>query len=149
MRPVSSALPPAKADGLASSCLTARATTGRMKLTWNDNSITETSFVVQRMKGTGPWANIKVIPTPLSVTNTTGPMSYNDPNWQSTVAYQYRVIAQNTVGYGGASPTMTAQSISNPVAGPIAAPSGLSATPIAGLKMKLAWTDNSATRPGS
>ena len=31
-------------------------------------------------------------------------MSYNDPNWQSTVAYQYRVVAQNTVGYGGGVP---------------------------------------------
>ena len=119
-----------------------------MKLTWNDNTITDTAYVVQRMEGTGPWANIKVIPTPLSVTNTTGPMSYNDPNWQSTVAYQYRVIAQNTVGYGGAFPTMTAQSISNAVAGPIPAPSGLTATPQAGNKMKLAWTDNSANETG-
>ena len=115
MRPVSIVTPPVKATGLATSILSINpgGLTGTVKLTWNDNTITDTAYVVQRMEGTGPWANIKVIPTPLSVTNTTGPMSYNDPNWQSTVAYQYRVIAQNTVGYGGAFPTMTAQSISN------------------------------------
>jgi FtsP/CotA-like multicopper oxidase with cupredoxin domain len=150
MRPVSIVTPPVQATGLATSIVSINpgGLTGTVKLTWNDNTITDTAYVVQRMEGTGPWANIKVIPTPLSVTNTTGPMSYNDPNWQSTVAYQYRVIAQNAVGYGGAFPTMTAQSISNAVAGPIAAPSGLTATPLAGNKMKLAWTDNSANETG-
>ncbi|HWO50309.1 MAG TPA: multicopper oxidase domain-containing protein, partial [Ornithinibacter sp.] len=53
MRPVSLALPPIKPDGLASTFVNVLDKNGKVvgqnvKLTWNDNSITETRFVVKR-----------------------------------------------------------------------------------------------------
>jgi hypothetical protein len=150
MRPVGIVAPPVKPDGLVASLLNENPAnqTGTVRLTWTDNSIADTAYVVQRMEGTGPWANIKVIPTPLGTTNTKGPMSYDDTTWKSTIASQYRVIAQNTVGYGGAFPTMTAQSTSAAVAGPIYAPSNLTATALSGLRIRLDWAYINATQTG-
>ena len=47
MRPVSVALPPVKPDGLTYS-VTGSGNLRQLVLTWNDNSITETAFVVQK-----------------------------------------------------------------------------------------------------
>ena len=62
MRPVSLALPPIKPDGLASLRQRARQegkVVGRhVKLTWNDNSITETPFVVQRTTNGTTWTTV-------------------------------------------------------------------------------------------
>ena len=46
MRPVSVALPPNKATGLVSS-ITGSGNNARVVLTWSDNSINETAFVIQ------------------------------------------------------------------------------------------------------
>ena len=103
MRPVSVALPPVKADGLTSTS-PAPATTGGSSLTWTDNSITETSFLVQRTDrrhDAGPTSG--PIPSPLDQPNTTGPRSFTDATSNATI-YLYRVVAQNTVGYGGGVP---------------------------------------------
>ncbi len=55
MRPVSVALPPIKPDGLT---FTVNAS-NNLELTWNDNSITETSFLVQRTTGSGTgWIDV-------------------------------------------------------------------------------------------
>lgn len=117
MRPVSVAMPP-KAPGNLSVAITNVAKNGKSgtaALSWNDNSIADTAYVVQRKSGTGQWADLATIPVALANPNTTGPMSYNDTTWTPTGNYQYRIVAQNTVGYtgaGGAFPTMTATSMS-------------------------------------
>ena len=64
MRPVSVALPPNKPDGLGFA-VTGSGNRTRLTLTWNDNSINETSFLVQRMVGTGPWVNLGTVASPL------------------------------------------------------------------------------------
>ena len=61
--------------------------------------------------------------------------------------YAYRVVAKNTVGYGAEFPSLTAQSISDPVA-VLMAPSGLSAVLQAGPQVRLTWTDNSTNEAG-
>ena len=109
MRPQSVAVPPIAPDGL--SFTTSR---NRLTLTWNDNSITETAFVVQRNSGPG-WEDLATIPSPLNQPNTHGTRSYTDSSYKQNTSYQYRVVAQNTVGYGGEFMSLTVQSVSDPV----------------------------------
>ena len=57
MRPVSLALPPRKPTGLVSS-IVGTGNNRRFRLTWDDNSITETSFVVQRTANGTTWTDV-------------------------------------------------------------------------------------------
>ena len=77
MRPVSLALPPIKPDGLASTFVTVLDKNGKVvgqnvKLTWNDNSITETRFVVKRTTDGTTWTTVATVPQPLGDANTHG-----------------------------------------------------------------------------
>ena len=99
-------------------------------LTWTDESLSETAFVVQKLIG-GVWTQVGVVPRlfsnpalavllPGGLANTVGDsVSFTDPTWVS--GDQYRVVAENTVGdtwnYGtvDAFPTKTAMSISTPL----------------------------------
>ena len=63
MRPVSLALPPIKPDGLASTFVNVLDKNGKVvgqdvKLTWNDNSITETRFVIKRTTDGTTWTTV-------------------------------------------------------------------------------------------
>ncbi len=115
MRPVTMAVPPIKPDGLAYSIETI-AGVNHVKLTWNDNSISETAFVVQQTTDGTTWTDVGTIVSPLDQPNIHEPRSFTDPAaYSPVVAYRYRVVAQNTVGYGAEFPTMTVQSLSNTV----------------------------------
>ena len=104
MRPVSLALPPLKADGLAST-LTGNGSNRRVRLTWTDRSITETSFVVQRTANGTTWTDVGTVQSPLGQVNTTGTtLALIDSTSNATTPYRYRVAAVNTVGYGRGSP---------------------------------------------
>ena len=152
MRPVSVALPPAQPTGLAAPVGSGDTS---LTLSWMDNSITETAFVVQRDAGT-TWVDLATIPSPLDALNGKGPRSYVDTTYTENIANppSYRVVALNAVGYGGAFMQTTVQSISAPVVaggvGP-AAPSNLTGILSAGgggpngLQVALTWTDNSVT----
>lgn len=150
MRPVSLAVPPKKPDGVVLSVVSVakNGRSGTLKVGWNDNSIADTAYVVQRMVGAGAWTNLTTIQTPLDQPNTTGPMSYNDTTWIPTNAYQYRVVAQNTVGYGGDFPAMTVQSLSAAVPVPIPPPTALTAGLATGPRVTLTWTDNAVNETG-
>ena len=112
MRPVTLALPPVKADGLASSIETI-AGVQRVKLDWNDNSINETAFVVQKATNGGAWTNAYTVVSPLDQPNDHGTRTWTDPApYDANVVVQYRVVAQNSVGYGLGFPAMTVQSTS-------------------------------------
>ena len=139
MRPVLVALPPVAPDGLAA---TSDVIGGDLTviLGWNDNSIAETAYVVQRTTvGSGIWEDVGTIPSPLADVNTTGPRNFLDLTVLPNTAYQYRIVAQNTIGYGGEFPGMTVQSMSGvldvaPIVPPVApdAPSGLTAALVFG-----------------
>ena len=146
MRPQTLALPPVTPDGLTFVINQA----GNLELTFTDNSITETAFVVQRNDGTG-WVDAGTILSPLDQTNTHGLPTFTDTiPYDPTIVYSYRVAAQNTVGYVAdpAFPQMTVQSVSaEMLTGPApAAPSGL--TGIIANSIDLTWTDNAADETG-
>lgn len=146
MRPVTVAVPPIAADGLAYTII-GPPDNRHVRLTWNDNSITETAFVVQRTKNGITWTDVGTIPVPLDVPNIHEPRFFNDLSSDAPAAYLYRVVAKNTVGYGGAFPAMTVQSysanlpVSVPPLGP-AAPTNLTAVLQVGPQVRVRWRDN-------
>jgi len=150
MRPVALALPPNAPDGVALS-VTGTGNNRRIVVTWNDNSITETSFVIQRTTNGTTWTNAGTpVVSPLDQANVheTG-KTFTDPTANASAAYLYRVVARNAVGYGGQYPGLTAQSSSVPVGiNPPAAPTNLTATVQTGPRVSLTWRDNATNESG-
>jgi hypothetical protein len=89
MRPEAVALPPNAPSGLAVDLASGT-------VSWTDNSIAETAYLVQKKVGTGDWTTLHTVTTDLSQPNATGAMSYTDATVKP--GDQYRVVAQNTVG---------------------------------------------------
>ena len=149
MRPVSLALPPRKPTGLVSS-IVGTGNNRRFRLTWNDNSITETSFVLQRTTNGTAWTDVGTLTAPLDVANTHGTRSLTDDSSNVSTAYRYRVVAVNAVGYGGAFPSVSAKSLSPEVGvNAPATPSQLTATLQAGpTRVALTWRDNASNETG-
>ncbi|CCH72292.1 Laccase family multicopper oxidase (modular protein) [Nostocoides australiense Ben110] len=149
MRPQSLAVPPIKPDGVMRTNDNA---TNQVRISWNDNSITETSFVVQRSSDGVTWADVVVDPSPLDQPNTHGTRTVVDPTAQLDKAYKYRVVALNEVGYGGEFPSLTVKSVSDVMATPPDAPSGLTVaqdlSSVGRLGVDLSWTDNSTDETG-
>ena len=113
MRPEALAIPPKPPINVAFNA-------GTKTVSWTDNSIAETSYLVQKQaSGAAPWVDLATVPVPSILNNTAGAtMSYVDAAFVS--GNRYQVIAQNTVGdtndYGvvpgtPAFPTVTAKSI--------------------------------------
>lgn len=110
MRPQSLALPPKAPYGV-----TAMANEdGDVTVGWNDASLSETAFVVQRKTTSATtWDVLETIPSPLNSANLAEVRTYVDntagPNPSNFV---YRIVAQNQVGYGGAFMSLTPESVS-------------------------------------
>jgi len=150
MRPVSIVLPPVAPDGL-SYVISGNGKNAHVVLSWNDNSIAETAYVIQSKDWLGNWSDVGTLLTPLTPPYTTGPKSFIVPSTYNPLsAYVYRVVAQNTVGYGAEFPSMTAKSFSAELmigSAPLA-PSGLTATLQNGPRVKLTWLDNAVNETG-
>ena len=118
MRPVSLVLPPIAPSGL-NAVLSGPTNSRTVTLSWQDNSITETQFLVQRSTNLGStWTTAGTIQSPLNTANIHQTRTFVDPsrfNQNATNTRYYRVIAQNTVGYVAdpAYPQVSAQSFSN------------------------------------
>lgn len=150
MRPMSLALPPNKADGLAAS-VTGTGRNQRVQVAFNDNSISETSYALQRSTDGTTWATVGTSDSPLNQPNIKGARTILDSvtTTNVTAPAQYRVLALNTVGYGGQMPSMTAQSASDVLGfNPPAAPTNLVAVGQAGPAVKLTWTDAANNEAG-
>ncbi|MEO7586624.1 MAG: multicopper oxidase domain-containing protein, partial [Arachnia sp.] len=148
MRPVSLAMPPRKPDGLATT-ITGSGKNARVVLTWNDNSINETAFLVQRTANGTTWTDLQTIQSPLSQPNVHGARTFTDATSNGSTPYRYRVVALNTVGYGGAYPSLTVRSTSTEVgANQPAAPTNLTATLQSGPRVSLSWRDNATNETG-
>jgi len=148
MRPVSVAMPPNAPDGLAVVFTTVK-NKQTLALNWNDNSINETSFVVQRSTDGNNWVDLGTVVSPLNSPNTHGLRSFTDPTYIPGTAYLYRVVAMNTVGYGAEFPSMTVQSVSASLGvNAPAAPTTLVATLQAGPQTSLTWRDNATNETG-
>jgi len=153
MRPVLVAIPPNRADGLA---CTVAGDGNSLTLTWKDNSINETAFVVQGADAGGNWKDLSVIPSPLDQPNTHGTRTFTDTNYPADRMVQYRVVAENLVGYGAEFPSVKARSRSDAVVVNVpTAPANLAATVLPMAKsaaakaqavqqVSLTWTDTAA-----
>ena len=146
MRPVSVAVPPYKADGLAY-----QLSGSGLVLSWNDNSINETEFVVQRDSGMSNWVTLGSVPSPLDQPNLHGVRSFTDSTYQpngGTTAY--RVVAINSVGYGGDYMSLNVQSVSDSlIVGNLPlAPTNLSTVIVSGPRVRLTWRDNATNESG-
>lgn len=153
MRPVSLAVPPLTPTGLAFT-FNGKGKNANVVLTWTDNSITETSFVVQRTIDNVNWIDVGTIDRPLDQANTKGTtLTFPDTTSNAKTVYQYRVVARNLVGYGGAFPSLTAASTSEtvtvqPLPDVPADPTSLTATAQFGPQVNLTWTDNATNETG-
>jgi len=150
MRPVTLALPPIAPDGLAATS-TGSGSGMRLVLTWNDNSISETAFVVQRWNVDGTWTDVGVVLSPLGSPNIHELRSFTVPGtYNPALGFRYRVVAQNTVGYGSEFPSMTVQSMSGEITVGTAplAPTTLAAALQAGPQVRLTWRDNAVNETG-
>jgi FtsP/CotA-like multicopper oxidase with cupredoxin domain len=149
MRAVSLVAPPKKAIGV-----TTEVVPGAVRVNWTDDSINDTAFVVQRSEDGGTtWADLATITMSLDpgVPATSdqserykGARFFDDTSADPSLEYQFRVVAKNTVGYGGAFPTYTLEAVSDPAASPPAAPTNLQAALVAGPQVDLTWVDNAA-----
>ena len=96
---VSTASVPDAPSGLAA----VRAGMRQIDLSWNDNSINEASFVLQRKTGTGTWADLAELAAPVT--------TYADQDVAESRQYEYRVCAANGVGRSGYSNNAAADTI--------------------------------------
>jgi FtsP/CotA-like multicopper oxidase with cupredoxin domain len=140
MRPVCVAVPPAPPSNL----ITIRLSATSLRLTWVDNSLNESGFVVQKRVGAGPWTTLATLPA--------GTVTYTDTTWRATQAAQYQVIAVNTVGSGiPGYPSLTATSVPSNLAGPPAGATTISSltqlNPL-GSPVVLIWTYSAADQTG-
>ncbi len=98
MRPNLVAMPPIKPDGLTA-VITGRGRNAILTLTWNDNSITETEFILQATRDNITWTNIGSVLSPLAQPNTHGIRTFVMSAFRLPPYISYRVVARNTVGY--------------------------------------------------
>jgi FtsP/CotA-like multicopper oxidase with cupredoxin domain len=148
MRPVSVAVPPLAPDGLTWT-VTRIGPNNVLTMTWNDNSINETSFVLQKSTDGGTtWVDVGTSLSPLDVDNTHGIRSLADAtfDWGATPLH-YRVAAFNTIGYGGEYMSLTAKSYSASVP-IIASPTNLVLNLQAGPAVVVRWMDNARNETG-
>ena len=105
----------------------------------------------QRLTWPNTWVDVGRLVSPLSAVNTTGQRSFTVPGtYTASSAYSFRVVAQNTVGYGLEFPAMTAKSISNAITlGTVpAAPTTLTAQLLSGPQVRLTFRDNATNEAG-
>lgn len=135
----------------------------RYTISWTDNSMNETAFVIERAStASGPWTELVTIPSDRSTVGPgTGTRTYVD---RTRSTFVYRVYALNVVGdtwnYAdpalntiqlGGFPTLTLSSNGDSFTS-IAGPSGLAATQVAknrkSADVTLTWSDNSTIETG-
>jgi hypothetical protein len=94
---------------------------------------------------------VGVILSPLNLTNIHEVRTFTVPGtYDPALGYRYRVIAQNTVGYGQEFPSMTVQSMTSELTVGTAplAPTNLTAVLQAGPQVRLTWRDNAVNETG-
>ncbi len=152
MRPVSLALPPKPPINPVLSKSGSTVT-----VAFNDDSLTETSFHLQRTADSTTWTDVGTpIARALDSANTKGDLlalNNSGVSGNPGPVYGYRVAAVNTVGYGGEFPSLSVQSVSAPVvysgnAALPAAPTNLTASLATGPRVNLTWVDNATNENG-
>jgi hypothetical protein len=114
----------------------------RIDLAWTDNSVDESGFRVERAPDVGGVAGTYAQIASLGVNVRT----YSNTGLTAGTRYWYRVIAYNAVGTSAYS--AEASATTSAAATPPNPPSALVATPISGVRIDLAWADNSVDESG-
>lgn len=151
MRPESLALPPRKVTwpSTGAAVVTGSGNNRHVTLTWNDNSINETSFLVQRTSDGTTWSDVGTVAAPLDQANVHQTRTLTDSTSSPTAAYLYRIVALNTVGYGAEFPSLSAKSTSATLGvNAPAAPTNLTANLQSGPRVSLSWRDNATNESG-
>lgn len=94
MRPVAVAIPPVAPYHVTVTKLNNNPT---YRVSWTDNSLSETQFEVQRSTDTTTWTTIATLQSTTAATAGTT-KTYDDSAPSPTATYYYQVIAQNIVG---------------------------------------------------
>jgi titin len=134
--------PAPTAPAAPSNLLATAVSVSQINLTWSDNAVDETGFVIeQSADGVNGWATLA---TPAA--NVT---SFSHTGLLAGTSYYYRVRATNAVGSSGNSNIASATTAVAPVT-PVApaAPSNLVATAISTSQINLIWTDASNNETG-
>ncbi|MDO9086612.1 MAG: multicopper oxidase domain-containing protein [Anaerolineaceae bacterium] len=151
MRPMSVGVRPRTPTNLAG-ILTGSGVTQTVVLTWQDNSLNETSFSVQRsLAGADVWSTIDVVPADTE--------TYNDLIGDTIERFDYRVFASNVIGdtFDYADPavgfpnTSMDSGFSNTIVIDTVAPgdpTDLVGELQAGPQISLTWLDNANTETG-
>ena len=152
MRPMSLVLPPKTPDGLASTFFVGADGINRVRLNWNDNSINETEYAVQRTPDGKTWTDVKLVNSPLDVANTSGTNKTSGNLVVNTTPYLFRVVARNKVGYGNGYPMTTAETMTGTVGVNLPAAPMQTGLPKAmlqvGPQVKVSFTDLSSNEAG-
>jgi hypothetical protein len=125
--------PPTAPAGLAA---TASGTT-TIQLSWTDTASNETGFAIER--STDGVAFLEI------ATANANAAGHGDAGLTQGTAYWYRVRAFNADGYSSFSNIVSATTLAPQ---PPVAPSNLSATPISGTQINVAWSDNASSEDG-
>jgi uncharacterized delta-60 repeat protein len=108
----------------------------QIDLSWNDNSIAETYYSIERCEGTGCTAFVEV-----ATTGRDG-STYSDTGLQPSTTYRYRVKAVSSSACGWQTGYSNEIEVSTVTPAP---PSDLSATPVDTTTVELTWTDNTTS----
>lgn len=126
---------------VAASLVAALTGTSTIQLTWNDNSLSETGYIVERQDGSGSFSAI----SGTLAANTTSYVD-SDPTLQAGHTYTYRVRVQpapgTTAGYSANSNSVQLA----PAAPSATAASVTSISP--SVSISISWTDNSSNEDG-
>jgi N-acetylneuraminic acid mutarotase len=117
----------------------------RVDLGWTGNSTNESSFKIERCRGTlaadctwNPYNFYWIGSVPAGVT------TYSDVTRAPNITYTYRVRASNTGGDSGFTNSIEATTLDR---APLA-PTGLGATAASSTRVNLTWNDNSSNEQG-
>ena len=107
----------------------------RIDLTWNENAVDEQGYRIERAPDAGgvPGVFTQIASVGLNV------RTYSNTGVSANTRYWYRVRAYNAVGTSPYSNDASAIMTTPP------APTALTTTPVTGVRIDLAWTDNSGT----
>jgi hypothetical protein len=112
----------------------------QITLTWADNSVDETGFLLERSTDGTTWTTLGTLPANIT--------AYTNTGLAPSTSYQYRVSAVNASGasaYAMAQAT-TLATVTTPTAP--AAPGSLTATAISSSEVTLMWQDKSGNETG-
>ena len=109
---------------------------GQIDLAWTDNATNEDGFRIERCQGVGCTTFTEITTVGANVT------TYQNTALTLDISYSYRVRAYNAAGTSSYSNTATATTM------PPAAPTTLTATPVSGSQINLAWQDNASNEAG-